>query len=476
MIERELAIREDVAARVEETMKLAATDRFRLSYHVGAPSGLLNDPNGLCYFKGKYHLFFQWNPFETSHGAKFWGHATSSDLLNWTLQSPALAPVEWYERNGCYSGSTVVWEDRIYALYTGNVKTEAGERETYQCLAISEDGYHFEKKGPIVHVPKGYTQHFRDPKVWREQDTWYMLVGAQTEQLTGAVVLYSSVNLEDWSFRGELSAADLSLKELGYMWECPDFIRYVDKDLLLLSPQGIEAQGIKYQNLFQAGYLVGKADLTTGHLTFDTFEELDRGFDFYAPQTYVMPDGRRLLIAWMGMSDETEASHPTVSTGWVHALTLPREVVWDGHRLLQLPIRELEQLRKQCVFEGTLEADSENIFLNGSDVTTLEVKIDNISLSNQEFVLTVHEALIVSYDRNRQQFTLKRQNVKTGEWEERNCELLDLEDLRMFVDTSSVELFLNQGKETFTARFFPSETSGIRLSHWTSCQVSAWHL
>ena len=111
------------------------------------PVGLMNDPNGLIYWKGTYHVFYQWMPFATTHGAKFWGHYTSRNLIHWERQAPALAPSEWFDRNSCYSGSAVDNDGVLTLFYTGNVKDDDGTRHTYQCMAISSDGLHFEKRG-----------------------------------------------------------------------------------------------------------------------------------------------------------------------------------------------------------------------------------------------------------------------------------------------------------------------------------------
>ncbi|GIW49484.1 MAG: hypothetical protein KatS3mg080_0095 [Anoxybacillus sp.] len=122
----------------EEVKKYASiveSDPNRLRYHLMPPVGLMNDPNGLIYWKGTYHVFYQWMPFQTTHGAKFWGHYTSRDFVHWERQAPALAPSEWFDRNGCYSGSAVDNDGVLTLFYTGNVKDDDGTRHTYQCMA-----------------------------------------------------------------------------------------------------------------------------------------------------------------------------------------------------------------------------------------------------------------------------------------------------------------------------------------------------
>lgn len=462
------AVQEELAKRDDDDK-----DPHRLTFHLDAPSGLINDPNGLVFFKGNYHLFFQWNPFETSHGAKFWGHATSTNLLTWKLQSPALAPIEWYEKNGCYSGSAVVWNERLYLFYTGNVKSSEG-RETYQCLAISDDGVSFHKQGPVVYLPKGYTAHFRDPKVIRQDDAWIMLIGAQAESGRGAVVSYKSDNLYDWSLDRVIDETKIDgAVEMGYMWECPDFIDYGEYNILMMSPQGMEPIGLSFHNLFQSGYVVSSNNQVDLEQSFGPFRELDHGFDFYAPQSYVLPDGRHILIAWMGMSDETEAFHPTIDNGWVHALTMPRELRWDGHNLLQSPVRELREMRSSRKWEGSL---LKGMTIPNSQSGTLELVVEPVDEGDDCFTFSFHDEVFLNYNKQTKRFTLKRRHLKTGMDEVRQCQLHELMKLHVIIDQSSVEVFINDGSTTFTTRFFPDEQTGIFLQDGGSCHVQMWVL
>src|SRR5699024_9622562 len=233
-------------------------EELGVSYHIRPPYGLLNDPNGLVQFKGSYHVFYQWNPHGTIHETKSWGHVVSNDLVRWRTLPPALEPSEWYDKDGCYSGSAVIHGEELLLFYTGTVKQKEGDKKSYQCMASSIDGIHFTKKGPLFEHPPGYTRHVRDPKVWQDEEgIWWMVVGAQTEGMIGAVLVYSSKDLETWEARGPLMKEPLAL---GYMWECPDILLFPDKDILLFSPQGLEPEGDFYHNIFQSGYLSGHLD------------------------------------------------------------------------------------------------------------------------------------------------------------------------------------------------------------------------
>ena len=428
--------------------------QYELGYHIRPPKGLLNDPNGLVYYKGVYHVFYQWNQTDTTHQSKSWGHITTKDFIHWKTYKPALEPSDWYDKDGCYSGSAVVFEEKIYLFYTGNVRGENGERKSYQCLAVSEDGIHFEKKGAILEHPiKGYTAHVRDPKVWQgKEDNWWMILGAQKENLTGDALIYQSANLVDWTLVGSMLEESISL---GFMWECPDLLKFADRDIFVFSPQGLEAEGEKYNNIYQSGYFTG-AFLENGTFVKDDqpFEELDRGFEFYAPQTFVDDAGRTILYGWVGvMESEVEAAVPTRRQGWIHALTIPREIRYENGKLIQYPIAELANLRKE---NPTVIKSVGNEAVKMTSVQQ-DILIE-WSKAATDFVITVRNEVEINYQANSKKLTVIRTNWKTLVKEERSVFLKrDLMELRIMVESSLIELFLNRGEEVFTLHYFVDE-------------------
>ena len=348
-----------------EKKEIVEKDFWRQKYHIQGIVGLINDPNGFSQFNGKYHMFYQWNPLGTNHKNKTWAHSVSSDLLHWERMKTALRPDTWYSKDGVYSGSAIVDDDKLYLFYTGNVKDSEGNRESYQCLAVSSDGENFERWEPsIVNQPDGYTQHIRDPKIWKKDGKFYAVIGIQSEDLEGKAVLYSSENIKDWKFEGEIAGANHGkIKDFGFMWECPDYFQLKDektgeiKDLLVFSPQGLEPEGDLYNNKYQTGYLFGKLDYEkTEFEILSDFVEIDRGHDFYAPQSMEDDKGRRIIVGWMGIPEEED--FPTVKNEWIHCLTLPRELkVIDG-KLYQLPIKEMESIRGEKIeFSGKMTGE-----------------------------------------------------------------------------------------------------------------------
>ncbi|MFC4386970.1 glycoside hydrolase family 32 protein [Gracilibacillus marinus] len=447
---------------VSTNREIVKQDIYYPSYHIAAPVGLINDPNGWIQWNGVYHLFYQWMPFHTGHGAKLWGHVTSTNLVDWKEEQPALLPTEVYDKDGCYSGSAIAYNNKLYLFYTGNVKKD-GKREAYQCIAVSEDGIHFEKLGAVISVPEGYTAHFRDPKVWQSGEMFYLVLGAQRQDEIGCVVLYQSNDLLNWEFVNEIAGG------YGYMWECPDYFQLDSRDVLIFSPQGLEQDGEKNMNTFQSGYAFGKwqEDKT---LQLDSFIELDKGFDFYAPQTTLDEKGRRLLFGWMGMADDDEQYHPTHQNKWIHQLTIPRELVLKGEQIYQQPVAEMQLLRKEKLLDNEIIAHKYRFSLP----RTVEICASN--QNNADFTISIFGIITIVYSAKSQKITVSRNTLKNGEIEFRYGTVKNqVDDFHVFIDQSSLELFINNGEVVFSMRMFPDADNHV-VEFNGNLVVSTWKL
>ena len=465
-------VKENEEKSILEKKEIVEKDFWRQKYHIQGIVGLINDPNGFSQFKGKYHMFYQWNPLGTNHKNKTWAHSVSSDLLHWERMETALRPDTWYSKDGAYSGSAIVDDDKLYLFYTGNVKDAEGNRESYQCLAVSSDGENFERWEPsIVNQPDGYTRHIRDPKIWKKDGKFYAVIGIQSENLEGKAVLYSSENIKDWKFEGEIAGANHGkIKDFGFMWECPDYFQLKDKkteeikDLLVFSPQGLEPEGDLYNNKYQTGYLFGKLDYEkTEFEILSDFVEIDRGHDFYAPQSMEDDKGRRIIVGWMGIPEEED--FPTVKNEWIHCLTLPRELkVIDG-KLYQLPIKEMESIRGEKIEFSKKVAGEVKV---GTGTTyELKAKFTNI---NSDCGLKLrtgkNSETVLKFDYNDKKFVLDRTKGEQPDKRLRKVYLGDISELELtvFVDNSSVEVFINSGQEVFSSRIFPEkDADGISV-------------
>lgn len=471
-------------SEIQALSKLVETCPWRQKFHIQPITGLLNDPNGFSFYNGEYHLFYQWFPLGPVHGLKYWYHTKSKDLVHWENVGIAIEPKDFFDSHGAYSGSAIENDGKLYLMYTGNTRDENWERHPYQCLAVmGQDGIVSKLENPVIsEIPNGYTGHFRDPKVWRTGETFHSVIGGQRMDGTGCTLIYRSYNLMEWEFAGEL---ETSLKDFGYMWECPDYFELQDRGVFIFSPQGLEPQGDKYQNIYQSGYLIGEKWTKENKFLHNSFEELDRGFDFYAPQTMEDPHGRRILVGWMGLP---EIDYPTDKHGWAHCLTIPRELIINGDKLLQRPVKELKLLRGE---KREIQAilDNELLVPDNFHGETYELIVDFIESNSEEFGIELRvgetEKTTIKYDAKTKKIILDR--TKSGEpagvqyGTVRRCDFDSGSiSLRIFVDVSSIEVFVNDGEEVFTARIFPDKNStGIQFFSYggrTKIKASKWEI
>lgn len=216
-------------ARSYETEKIAVTDKnTKPLFHISAPAGWINDPNGFSVYNGKIHLFYQYYPYLREWGPMHWGHSTTNDMIKWEQLECALAPDEEYDKIGCFSGSAIEADGKHVLVYTGVTKIkmpDGSEQERQnQCIAFG-DGLNYEKyeNNPVVTgdmLPENCSRiDFRDPKIWKEDDTYYLIVGSKDLNDVGQVVLCSSKNLTDWQGMMTLPR-ELEIKD-GRIWQKP---------------------------------------------------------------------------------------------------------------------------------------------------------------------------------------------------------------------------------------------------------------
>ncbi|GMA69660.1 sucrose-6-phosphate hydrolase [Leuconostoc litchii] len=409
-------------------------------YHLYPTHGLLNDPNGLIYFKEQYHVFFQWNPHDCNHKYKEWGHFVSDDLKTWSRVETALKPsISGMDSAGIYSGTAFVKDDKLYVFYTGNVRNDAGQSiESHQMWAVSEDGIHFTKLGELFPHPEGFTKDVRDPKVWQGKNGHYFLmVGARSTDDVGDILLYESVDFNDWQLHGSLIEGELT-EFRGYMIECPDLIEIDGKYVLMFSPQGLPADSVnhRYENIHNTGYVVGVFDEETMHFIPETeFKEVDNGFEFYAPQTMHAKDGRKIMWGWAGMmTPEREIMTPTIANNqWVHVLSLPRELhVTKENILTQKPINEILDPKPLKDFN--------------------EVSVGQYTIDSQaDWQISIGNDVILTRTGN--QLVLSRRQWESGDIETREIEG-DIDNTLLIVDTDIVEIYTNHNQSVMTARYF----------------------
>ncbi|MCD9021391.1 glycoside hydrolase family 32 protein [Cohnella silvisoli] len=457
-------------ASVEEAVGFVMEDPHRVTYHASAPVFWMNDPNGLIYYQGEYHLFYQHNPYGVEWGSIHWAHMKSKDLIHWEHLPMALAPSEEYDRDGCFSGSAVEHEGRLYLFYTANRFTSAkglpDDLIQQQCVAVSSDGINFDKieQNPVIAAPPesiGQTNHFRDPKVWKRGDAWYMVLGTKKHG-RGKVVLYHSADLIQWQFLGVLTESDGTL---GHMHECPDLFPLGGKDVLLYSPEGVGGESL-------SGYSIGELDYDKGVFRHGAFRRLDYGFNFYAPQTMTDDRGRRILFGWMPMNGKS------LDKSWAGCMTLPRELKYTGGNRLQIqPVDEMKLLRTNHLkVEEYFITDHRRHAFRGisGDCIEMIVVFDLHRTDAKQFGLHVRrskdgrEKTVVSYDAETGSVSIDRTHSGEGDKGVRECAVEADRDrtlkLQLFLDRSTLELFINEGDAVMSGFIFPDPAStGIEL-------------
>ena len=433
----------------------------------------MNDPNGFSFYEGQYHLFYQYYPYAAHWDSMHWGHAVTKDFLHWSYLPAALAPDTLLDRDGCFSGNAITLPDgRQLLMYTGVAKNPSpyGEREREviqtQCIAVG-DGTDYEKYegNPVLterDVPKGDSKSdFRDPKLWQEKDGSYRCIAAnRAANGYGQILLYSSADAFHWQFQSVLIAND---GRFGMMWECPDFFELDGKWVLLTSPMDMLPSGFEYHNGNGSLCLIGAFDREKGRFLSENDQAIDYGIDFYAAQTILTQDGRRVMIGWMQNWDTSNQYVPNQS--WCGQMSLPRELSIRNGRLYQWPVRELDEARTDMV-------SYENILLEGSKClegirgrqVDLELEIrpadedgyvkfslhfaenedyhTKVSYRPMEKVLKVDRKFSGS---RRAIIHQRRAKVETQD---------GLLKLRVVIDRYSAEVFVNQGEKVMSITFY----------------------
>ena len=419
--------------KLSDTFDTTNRERFRPVYHHTPLYGWMNDPNGMFYKDGVWHLYYQWNPYGSQWENMHWGHSTSTDLIHWEHQPMALEP-DWL--GSIFSGSCVTKGDEVVAFYTS-----AGHHQT-QSMAVSRDGGRTFKKfsgNPVLTTSD--VPDFRDPRPFWNEDihAWNLILAAGQEMR-----IYSSMNLEDWKYE---SSFGKEYGNHGGVWECPDLFKIDDKWVLLcnINPGG-PFGGSATQ------YFVGQFD---GHkFTCESMPKvtkwLDYGKDHYATVSfYNAPENRRVVLAWMS---NWQYANQVPTKQYRSSNSIPRDLGLFTCReetyVSVRPSKEMLAARGAKVKKPT-EACELVVDLKGQT---------EIVLSNSK-----GEQVVMAYDGQKQVFTMDRtQSGDTSFSEAFPCTTVAptygvVRQLRIFIDRCSIEVFDTDGKMAMTNLVFPSE-------------------
>lgn len=457
------------ARKYEEASGKTIKKEERPAFHLSARTGWMNDPNGFSFYQGKYHLFYQYYPYAPHWDSMHWGHAVSRDLLHWEYLPAALAPDETYDQDGCFSGGALELPDgRQLLMYTGVVREEQHDGgycdRQNQCLAIG-DGIDYEKteNNPVIwgeDLPQGFSrQDFRDPKMWRKEDgTYACVIGNRPADGSGQVLLFSSKDAMNWKYEKVLAE---NRNRFGKMWECPDFFSLDGAWVLCVSPQDMLPQGLEFHNGNGTLCIIGEFDEAAGSFTEKHYQAIDYGIDFYAPQTVLAPDGRRIMIGWMQNWDTCMC---TPGGKWTGQMSLPRELWVKDGRLYQKPVRELEALRRDKTEYRDVAVENGTVRLEG--IRGRKVDMELIVRPGEEGKLyrkfAVHFAQNELYrtslsfrpDESVLKIDRKFSGSRRAVIHQRRCKVNHRPDelkLRVILDRFSAEVFIHDGEQVMSA-------------------------
>lgn len=455
-----------------DTFDMTNHEKFRPVYHHTPTYGWMNDPNGMFYKDGVYHLYFQHNPYGSTWGNMTWGHSTTTDLVNWNYEGLAIKPDAW---GAVFSGSAVVDYDNtagfgknaVVAFYTSAKSSPWGDTQSQSMAYSLDNGKTFVKYAynPVVTSSK---RDFRDPKVfWYAPDKHWVMILAGGQEMD----IYSSKNLKDWKYESSFGAKQGAH---GGVWECPDLVELPvegtkEKKWVLIC--NINPGGPFGGNAAQ--YFVGTFDGKKFVNESPTQTKwMDWGKDHYATVTFSnAPGGRCIALGWMS-NWQYQTVLPTLqyrgSNTMARDLTLYRQ---DGELLLRCaPSPEIEKARMQKVSVPSFKvSDSYDLasLLEGNDgAYEIDMTIKNSGASKIMFTLSNDkgEKVNMYYDIMRKQFVMDRSESGKVDFSVdfpavTVAPVYDTDNirLRLFVDRTSIEAFGEGGKFVMTNQVFPTE-------------------
>ena len=442
---------------------MAITKIKEPAFHVTGEVGWINDPNGLIYYNGQYHAFFQYYPHDTKWGPMHWGHVVSDDLTNWKYLPIALTPGDDCDKNGCFSGSAINHNGKMWLMYTGFIENDGGESiRQVQCLAESDDGITFKKHGVVIGedlLPEGYAPcDFRDPKVWLHDGIFWCVVAARKIEGRGRILLYKSKDLFNWEFVGDLFGKDSA----GTMIECPDYNE--ELGYLLFCEQFQPSENGIHLNVHTSRFALGKIDYSTGRFIEDSRGIVDYGFDVYAPQTIA---GKPLFMGWLNMWDRNV---PSAKYGFAGMLTVPRRVFVRDGRLYQEPVVSCGKSYKTDGKGSISDKVTRGVItVKATDLESLEIKLRS---NGENFTSLILKSAEWVFDRSKSGEAIvgveKDQDSLSGI---RRMPYSGKEDITLTIvmDDFSVEIF-EDGRALSSTIYPPDDADGLELT----VKAKAW--
>ena len=416
-----------------EKSRKTVKNEYRLKYHMMPPIGWLNDPNGLIYFKGRYHLYYQFNPYASSPGKMCWGHFLSEDLVDYVDDGVALKPD--IEDASAYSGGAIECDGKINAFYTMHIENEQGKsEEVYR--AVSSVGFCFDQGVKVFDnesLPENISRaDFRDPCPVKIGDTYYVFVGGRDEVLRkGVIIVLKGKTPEKLEYAFMLGP----YYELGDMGECPSYFRVGDKDVIVVSGCNVPERGNDFKNINSSVFIVGDINFEKGQMTVDYIREIDKGDSFYAPQ-FIRGLDEPVMIGWLEMWERKYPTHEK-NHGWVGAFSIPRKITIDGGEICQTPVESLN---------GYLTDVPEGVVPKCADISLKFNGEGYIAIKGDDGEIIIGKDSGVYLDTNltNNLFGCVRRTNNSYD----NCRV------RILLDISSIEVFVDGGREVISSRIY----------------------
>ncbi len=346
-------------------------------YHFKPEKGWINDPNGLVYYKGYYHIFYQHCPnFETTKGEPvYWGHARTKDFLNWEQFPPALCPDKPYDCDGCWSGTAIVKDDVLYLFYTSIVKDKITLKPNQAIsVAYSTDGINFEKyrENPVITLTHSDgSPNFRDPAICLSDGKFQCVIASgRPDNKKGRLLVYESENMFEWDYKGIMYEWD----DCKYA-ECPSFVKIGSNHLLAASTVGINNE---------RSFSIMEGTVENHKFTSKISAGTDNGPDQYAGQFFTDDNGRCILISWI--------------PGWhyegvfqkdIGCLSLPREIIIENEKIRAYPIKEVQHLLKDSDIAVIKTNDGFVIRREGKEDVVHKGDVTDLKVLRDQYVLEV---------------------------------------------------------------------------------------
>ena len=458
-------------AYLSGTPRPPITDPHRPRFHFTAPRNWLNDPNGLSFRDGVFHLFYQHNPHAPTHASIHWGHATSTDLVHWVDQPIALAPGAPGEPDddGCWSGVLVDDAGIPTIVYTGL----HGDQQR-PCIAVGSDDLTTWVKdpgNPVIEPPEGLQLNgFRDHCVWREGNEWHQLIGSGIQGRGGTALLYRSTDLRNWEYLHPILIGDADERDpvwTGTMWECIDLFDLNGRSVLMFSAWD---NGHTHYPVYMLGTYREGRFLPKTTIKMDAGEKY-----FYAPQTTVDADGRRIAFGW---AQEGRNETAQIDAGWSGVMSLPRVLAIRPDGVLgQAPASEIQNLRTDHKQLRDLALPrSKPIEL--TEIIGEQIDLDIRIQTPQPGLVRVavrctpdgKERTVITFDTLQGTLSLDRTrssldpNVDTVELHGKlRAHRTDGVDLRIIIDHSILEIFADE-ELALTARIYPTCSDALRVN------------